>query len=160
MTGTRRRPVGDEHLAAAYLAWPGLDHDKTSLRALMLRLHVERLAQGLPSSVISAPPDSSRIGQRLMLTIGEPGLGPIEQATRLAAVTAAIAAYNDICEVLHGRNPEGNPPVADIEAWERAVLALEESITATPAAPPRRVIRPAGPRARSTQTPANRPAGS
>jgi hypothetical protein len=40
----------------------------------------------------------------------------------LAAVTAAIAAYNDICEVLHGRNPEGNPPGADTEARERAVV--------------------------------------
>src|SRR5262245_41348074 len=118
--------VGRATLEAAYAAWPGLEGDKTALRALLLRLRIEDVAVGVPRTVIAAAPHNDRIRQRLMLAVGEPGLNSQRRADRLRVVLAGVATYQALCQVLHGRVPDGRPPLVDVAAWEVAVVKLEE----------------------------------
>jgi hypothetical protein len=122
-------------LEAAYASWPGDDHDKTTLKALLLRLRIEDLVRSLPSTVIAGAPNTNLVRQRLMLSIGEPGLSLVERERRLAVVMAAKSAYGAICDVLHGRDPEGRPPLALVTTWEDAVVRLEREL-ARPSVPP------------------------
>ncbi|MGC9671429.1 hypothetical protein ACNTMW_33400 [Planosporangium sp. 12N6] len=122
---TRMPATSIENLIAAYDAWPGTAYDKGKLRALVLRVRVERLAAALPATTIAAPADSSCIRQRLMLSVGEPGLTTEDQKRRLRIVMAAVKTYNEVCDLLHGRNPEPTPPLGDVAAWATSVNDLE-----------------------------------
>jgi hypothetical protein len=127
---TRRRPPYDE-FAAAYTAWPGTEHDKTTLKALLLRYRIEAVAARVPSTVVTSA-GTNRIPQRLMLAVGEPGLDDAHRVRRVGIVRAAVAAYHAICDVLHGRDPEVRPALALVSAWEQAVVRLEEEFPRTP----------------------------
>ncbi len=59
-----------------------------------------------------------------MLAVGAPGLTSQQRAHRLRVVQCAVAAYQDICDVLHARDPDVRPPLADATAWEAAVTGL------------------------------------
>lgn len=133
-----KRP--DPHLLeAAYAAWPGTDHEKTAQKALLIRLRIEEVARGLPTTIIAGPPGSDRIRQRLMLTVGEHGLAQTDRARRLAVVRAAVGVYEAICGLLHGRDPEGRPPLADVMAWDEIVGRLEGELRGQAPAPSPRV---------------------
>lgn len=119
-------PLGD--LYAAYQRWPAPDYDKGALRALIIRIRIERAAETLPATVIAAPSDSTHLRRRLLLSVGEPGLDPAAQAARRRIVLTAIAAYEAICDLLHGRTSEPHPPLHDLNAWEAAVEALEQEL--------------------------------
>lgn len=137
--GSWKRP--DRNLfEAAYTAWPGTDYEKTAQRALLIRLRIEDVARGLPSTIIAGSSGSDRIRQRLMLTVGEPGLDHPDRARRLAVVRAAIGVYEAICGVLHGRDPEGRPPLADVSAWDKIVGKLEGELGGQASVPSPRVI--------------------
>jgi hypothetical protein len=129
----RSTPVDQERLEEAYKAWPGSVHDKTTLHALVLRIRIERLARDLPPDVILAPRKKLHVARRLMLAVGAPGLTNQQRAHRLSVVQRAIAAYQDICDVLHARNPDLRPPLADTTEWQAAVAALEAELADTPA---------------------------
>jgi hypothetical protein len=130
--GRRRQPqaipVDQARLDEAYAAWPGTAHDKTTLQALLLRIRVERLARQLPPTVIAAPRKKLHVARRLMLAVGAPALTTDQRAHRLRVVQRAVAAYRDICNVLHARNPNLRPPLADTIAWAEAVTALEAEL--------------------------------
>ncbi|MDI1463356.1 hypothetical protein QEZ54_20445 [Catellatospora sp. KI3] len=115
-------------LETAYTAWPGSSDEKAALWALILRVRIERAAAGLPRSVIAAPPEGSVVERRLYLSLGDPGLAHTEQTQRLRRVSAAVGVYSAICELLHGRNPDSQPPLQDIDAWTIAVNALETEL--------------------------------
>ena len=115
-------------LENAYQAWPGGDDDKGRLRALILRVRIERAVSRLPATIIAAPPDTSHIERRLYLSTGEPGLTPKQQAHRTAVVIAAVGAYKSICDLLHGRNFDPNPPRQEVDAWMSIVGALEHEL--------------------------------
>jgi hypothetical protein len=120
-----RDPVVDlADLEAALAAWPGTDYDKARMQAVVLRIRIERLVTALPTTVISAPADSNYVQRRLLLSLGRPGLSYEQQAGRLRAIQAAVAAYAEICDLLHGKSPDPNPPLHDLEAWRRAVDRL------------------------------------
>jgi len=121
----RARAVNQDRLDAAYTSWPGTAHDKTTLQALLLRIRVERLARELPPAVIAAPKKRLYVARRLMLAVGAPGLTSQQRAHRLRVVQRAVGAYQDICDVLHARNPDLRPPLADATAWGAAVAELE-----------------------------------
>lgn len=70
-------------LEAAYRAWPGTVEEKTALRALTLRVRIERAAAALPPTVIMRRPDASFIERRLYLSVGEPGLSHGRRIKRL-----------------------------------------------------------------------------
>lgn len=125
---TRRR-VPYEELTTAYAAWPGTEHDKTTLKALLLRYRIEAVAARLPSTVVTSA-GTTRVSQRLMLAVGEPGLDDGHRIRRLGIVRAAVAAYHAICDVLHGRDPDIRPALALVSAWEQAVARLEEEFPA------------------------------
>lgn len=127
---TRRRPPYGE-FAVAYTAWPGTEHDKTTLKALLLRYRIEAVAARVPSTVVTSA-GTTRIPQRLMLTVGEPGLDDAHRVRRLGIVRAAVATYHALCDVLHGRDPEVRPALALVSAWEQAVVRLEEEFPRTP----------------------------
>lgn len=126
----RRLPphVDTADLIAVYQAWPRPEYDKGLLRALLLRVRIDRVAIELPPKVIAADPDSSRVSQRLMLSIGEPGLSDDDQSRRLRIVRAAIGAYCAICDLLHARNPDPNPPVQELTTWSGVVEELEREL--------------------------------
>jgi hypothetical protein len=126
----RRRVPADE-FAVAYAAWPRPEHDKTALKALLLRYRIEAVAARVASTVVTSA-GTTRIPQRLMLSVGEPGLDDAQQRRRLAIVRPALAAYHAICDVLHGRDPEGRPALALVAAWEQAVERLEEEFPPKP----------------------------
>jgi hypothetical protein len=92
--------------------------------ALVLRVEVEQLVSKLPRAIIRASPHSTRVGQRLMLTLGEPGLDRAGQDRRLRVVRAGIAAYREICSVLHGSLLDPYPPHTVLQEWASAVHAL------------------------------------
>lgn len=121
-------PVEQDRLDEAYTAWPGTAHDKTTLRALLLRIRVERLARGLSQTVIVAPKKKLHVARRLMLAVGAPGLTNQQRARRLRVGQRAVAAYQDICNVLHARNPDLRPTLADTSTWEVAVVELEAEL--------------------------------
>jgi hypothetical protein len=125
---TRMPATSIEDLIAAYDAWPGTTYDKGTLRALVLRVRVERLAAALPATTIAVPADSSHIRQRLMLFIGEPGLNAEHRTRRLRVVMAAVKTYNEVCDLLHGRNPDPTPPLSDVAAWATSVDNLEREL--------------------------------
>jgi len=104
----------------------------------MIRLRIERIVRLLPTTVIAVPPESSRIRQRLTLSIGEADLSPDARLARIITVQAVGAAYDEICEILHGRNPDSNPPIVDVEAWEQSVRLLEEDLAIVRTMPPPR----------------------
>jgi hypothetical protein len=120
-----RRRVPDDEFAVAYAAWPGSEHDKTTLKALLLRYRIEAVAARVPCTVVPAA-GTTRVPQRLLLTVGEPGLDDSRRLRRLAIVRPALAAYHAICDVLHGRDPEGRPALALVAGWEQAVVRLEQ----------------------------------
>jgi len=124
-----RRRVPVDEFAAAYAAWPGTEHDKTTLKALLLRYRIEAVAARIPSTVVIAA-GTTRVPQRLMLAVGEPGLDDGQRVRRLRIVRAAVAAYHAICDVLHGRDPEARPALARVTDWEQAVARLEEEFPA------------------------------
>lgn len=115
-------------LEAAHAAWPGDTYDKGKIWAVILRVRIERTAASLSRNVIAAAPDISSIERRLYLSIGEPGLTEEEQAERIGVVVAAVGVYNAICELLHGRNTDPNPPLQEVAAWTAAVDALEAAL--------------------------------
>jgi hypothetical protein len=126
-----KRPpfVEVDDLTAGYHAWPVPEHDKTKLRALVLRVRIERLVAALPTTVIAAAGEPRQVGRRLQLSVGDPGLDVADQRRRHRVVTAAVMAYNAICDLLHGRNPDPNPPLPDVSAWAAAVDALESELS-------------------------------
>lgn len=117
-----------DDLTAAYQAWPVPEHDKTKLRALVLRVRIERLVESLPTTVIAVARASRQVRRRLLLSVGQPGLDLADRHRRHRIVTAAVASYNAICDLLHGRNPDPNPPLPDVSAWAAAVDALEREL--------------------------------
>jgi hypothetical protein len=121
----RATPADQDRLNEAYTSWPGTADDKTTLQALLLLIRVERLARQLPPAVIAAPQKKLHVARRLMLAVGAPGLTNPQRARRLWAVRRAVAAYQDICDVLHARNPDLRPPLAGATAWGAAVAELE-----------------------------------
>jgi hypothetical protein len=125
MSGAPPVKVAIERLASAYDAWPGDDHDKTAQMTLLLRLRIEAVVRALPPTVIVAAPSGSAVRRRLALAIGEPGLDPVRRTQRIATVRAAATAYEALCDVLHGRNPENRPPLTDVREWRQIVAALE-----------------------------------
>ncbi|MET7948468.1 hypothetical protein [Micromonospora sp. NPDC005324] len=122
-------------LQAAYEGWPGSRAEKAPLAALVLRVRIERAAARLPRTVIMKP-HISVIERRLHLSIGEPGLSPEAQVRRMRVIAGALDAYGAICEILHGRNPDPVPSLADLDSWTSAVDALEENLYPAPAAVP------------------------
>src|SRR5689334_5846852 len=136
---TRMPAVTVDELVAAYHAWPDAPHDKAKLYALLLRVRVERLAASLPPTIIAAAADSTRLRQRLMLTIGAPDLTAQDQNRRFRIVTAALAAHGQICDLLHGRNPESNPHPRDVGAWTEAINELEAELASPVPPQPRRI---------------------
>lgn len=126
---TRDPAVGVEDLIVAYRAWPGSTYDKAKLHSLVLRVRIERAVAALPATVIAAPSDSNRLSQRLLLSLGAPDLDADDQTRRLPIVMAAIATYGEICDLLHGRNPDPNPPLQDVAAWSEAVRRLETEMS-------------------------------
>jgi hypothetical protein len=126
-----RRRLPHDELVAAYTAWPGTEHDKTALKALLLRYRIEAVAGRVPSTVVISA-GTNRVPQRLMLAVGEPGLDDDHRVRRLGIVRAAVAAYHAICDVLHGRDPEARPALALVTAWEQAVVRLEEEFPGRP----------------------------
>jgi len=119
-------------LEAVCRSWPTPESDRARLRALLLRIRIERVVEGLPDTIIMAAPASRRLEHRLRLSVGEPGLDAPDRARRLQVISAAIAAYRAVCDLLHGRNPDPNPPLQDVKAWTEAVGALERELD-TPA---------------------------
>jgi hypothetical protein len=132
---TRDPAVSINDLTAAYRAWPCPAYDKATLRALILRVRIERAIAALPATVISASADSTQVEQRLFLSLGDPNLTTEDQTRRLRIVLAARSTYTDICDLLHGRNPDPNPPLQDIEAWAASVNDLEDELTRRPRQP-------------------------
>ncbi|GAA3759478.1 hypothetical protein GCM10022225_51150 [Plantactinospora mayteni] len=125
MTSGRWQVAAVADLQTAYGAWPGTPYKKSFLLALILRVRVEQVVEGLPPTVIAGTPASNRVNQRLMLTLGEPGLRPQAQEARMQVVRSGLAVYKQICDVLHGRVPDPYIPLADVPAWTAAVEALE-----------------------------------
>jgi hypothetical protein len=126
------RDVSVADLVAAYSGWPGSAEEKAALRALTLRVRIERAAAALPSTVIATPPAASFVERRLYLSVGEPGLSDGRRIRRLRAVAAAMGAYGAICDVLHGRTPDPVPPLQDVQAWALAVDGLEAEFACAP----------------------------
>lgn len=118
---TRHPAVDLTALDVAYLAWPGTPYDKTKLRALVLRVRLERLVSTLPTSIIAAPPDSTNVRRRLFLTIGAADLTQADRRRRRTVVLRASTAYTEICDLLHGREADDMPPLEQVEAWATAV---------------------------------------
>lgn len=116
-------------LVDAYRAWPAPEYDKAKLWALILRVRIERLVEALPATVIAVARGSSQVRRRLLLSVGEPDLDAPDQHRRLRIVTTAVGAYEAICDLLHGRNPDSNPPLPDVNAWAAAVDALERELS-------------------------------
>lgn len=137
--GSWNRP-DRELLEAAYTAWPGTDNEKTAQKALLIRLRIEDVARGLPTSVIAGPSGSDRIRQRLVLSVGAPNLAQTDRERRLAVVRAAVRVYKAICGVLHGRDPEGRPPLADVIAWDKIIGELERELRGQAPVPSPRVL--------------------
>lgn len=109
---------------AAYEAWPSPAHDKTLLRALILRVQIEQVVASLPPSVIAAPPDIDSVERRLMLAVGEPGLDRNDRERRLRVVRSGVTSYKQICDVLHGRNPGQHVSPQQLELWSAAARDL------------------------------------
>ena len=112
-------------LESAFESWPGDLYEKGRLRAFILRVRVEAVVSSLPASVVSTAGSSDRAARKLLISIGEPGLDPQDQARRFAVVKAAIAAYEEICDLLHGDDPHPYPPLPQLAMWSRIVNALE-----------------------------------
>jgi hypothetical protein len=122
---TTFRDISIDALEAAYSGWPGTAEEKAAIRALTLRVRIERTAAALPPTVVTEPPSASFVERRLYLSVGEPGLSQSHRIKRLRAVAAAVGAYGAICDVLHGRSPDPVPPLQDVQAWVIAVDGLE-----------------------------------
>jgi hypothetical protein len=127
----RPKPVDQQLLDDAYAAWPGTVDDKTTLQALLLRIRIERVARGLPRPSSLPVFSKLHVARRLLLSVGEPGLNGDQRINRLRVARAAVAAYRDICDILHGRNPDLRPPLADTTAWNGAVAELEAHLRPT-----------------------------
>jgi hypothetical protein len=115
-------------LENSYVSWPGDEYDKGKLWALILRVRIERVAAALPRTVIAARPDVSFVERRLFLSIGESALTQAEQQVRTAVVFSAVSVYSAICDLLHGRSADSNPPLQHVHAWTAAVQALEDEL--------------------------------
>ena len=125
----RRSPlhaVSMDDLEAAYRAWPAPEHEKTRLRALLLRIRLERLVDRLPTTVCRQV--RGKVAPRLLLSVGEDGLTPDGQARRHRVVTTAVAAYRELCDFLHARRPDLHVSVQDVASWEAAVAAIEAEL--------------------------------
>lgn len=115
-------------LAAAFEAWPGSPYDKGRLLAFILRIRIEAVVASIPRTVVLTDGEVDRVGRKLLLSIGEPDLCEKSQRRRFRIVRTAIAAHEQICDLLHGRDPHPYPPVADLVAWSDAVEALEAEL--------------------------------
>jgi len=89
---------------------------------------MERLVERLPGAIFKEKPDSRHVVRRLRLSVGAPGLDMQDRSRRLRVVTAAVTAYQEVCDLLHGRNPDPNPPLPDVDAWAVAIRALEREL--------------------------------
>jgi hypothetical protein len=112
-------------LEAAFESWPGDLYEKGRLRAFLLRVRIEAVVSSLPASVVSTVGSSDRAARRLLMSIGEPNLDAKDQARRWVVVKEAIAAYEEICDLLHGGDPHPYPPLPELATWSRIVEALE-----------------------------------
>lgn len=122
-------------LLTAFDAWPGTRHEKGRLFAFILRIRIEGVVASLPRSIIASGGRIDRVGRKLLLSLGEPGLSIESQRHRFPIVLAAISAHEQVCDLLHGRNPHIDPPLADLVAWSRAVDALEAEFAWTSSPP-------------------------
>jgi hypothetical protein len=86
---------------------------------------VEAVVFNLPPSLVREEGSSDRVARKLLLSIGEPGLDSVGQQRRWHVVKAAIAAYEQICDLLHGEDPHPYPPLAELAFWSRIVDDLE-----------------------------------
>jgi hypothetical protein len=120
------RAVSMDDLEVVYRAWPAPEHDKTRLRALLLRIRLERLVDRLPTTGCSRV--RGQVARRLLLSVGEEGLTPDDRARRHRVVVAATAAYRELCDFLHARRPDLHVSVQDIDSWAAAVAAIETEL--------------------------------
>jgi hypothetical protein len=122
--------AGASELAAAFEAWPGSPYEKGLLLAFILRVRIETVVASMPRTVILNGRQADRVGRKLLLSIGEPGLSEESQRRRFRIVRTAIAAHEQICDLLHGRDPHPYPSFADLVEWSHAVEALEAELAA------------------------------
>jgi hypothetical protein len=84
-----------EQLQTAYDRWPAAEHDKTTIRALLLRLRIEEVVRGLPRAVIAGQAGHSNVARRLRLTIGTTTPGDERDSSTAAGLRPAKAANVD-----------------------------------------------------------------
>lgn len=122
-------------LASAYESWPGSGYTKAAMLALVLRLRIERVVEGLPAAIVRAPGRIDNLHRRLLLAIGESSLTRNDRQRRDRVIRAAIRAHQQICSVLHGRDLGRYPQVVDLYEWLRVVEALEAELSAKSSMP-------------------------
>lgn len=128
MVGRKWPATPINEIEQACLGWPGAAVTRAHLGLLLLRIRIERVAAGIPGTVLKDGVGGGNVARRLMIWVGEPGLDAKAQDERYGVVRRSIAAYKLLSDISHGRMRDPFLPAASLDNLQAIVRDLEDAL--------------------------------